>query len=75
VLEQSWRIGGASSAEVAALEAFARDPHLRAVRAECVEAYGKCARPPDDAVVYFSGVDSVVGQITKYALATPYVDA
>src|SRR4029078_10925947 len=75
VLEQSWRIGGASSAEIAALEAFARDPTLRAVRAECIEAYGECSRPPETAVISFSGIDSVVGQITKYTVLAPYVDA
>ena len=32
VLEQSWRVGGASSAEIAALEAFRADPGLPAVR-------------------------------------------
>ena len=30
VLEQSWRVGGASSAEIAALEAFRADPGLPA---------------------------------------------
>ena len=40
VLEQSWRIGGASGAEIAALEAFRADPALQAVRASTVEIYG-----------------------------------
>jgi len=71
VLEQSWRIGGASSAEVAALEIFARDSAVRAVRAECTEVYGEHASPPPDGVVYFSGLDPVVGYITKYATVTP----
>jgi Protein of unknown function (DUF3182) len=73
VLEQSWRIGGASSAEVAALEVFARDPKLPAVRAECAEVYGAHASSPAGAVVYFNGVDPVVGHITKYTTVTPYV--
>ena len=46
VLEQSWRIGGASGAEVAALEAFRADPGLRAVRASTVEIYGEAEPPP-----------------------------
>jgi hypothetical protein len=45
VLEQSWRIGGASGAEVAALEAFRAEPALRAVRAATVELYGRTCRP------------------------------
>lgn len=68
VLEQSWRIGGASGAEVAALEAFRADPALRAVRAATVEVYGAgAAAPPPGAAVYFRGVDERDGPITKYA--------
>ena len=75
VLEQSWRLGGASGAEVAALEAFRAQPALRAVRAECTEAYDEGVRPPRGATVYFSGVDCDVGFITKYTTLEPYVDA
>jgi hypothetical protein len=32
VLEQSWRMGGASSAEVAALQSFINNPGLRGPR-------------------------------------------
>lgn len=71
VLEQSWRIGGASAAEVAALEAFRADPDLRAVRAATVEVHGEC-EPPPHAIVYFSGKDERVGLITKYAVVAPY---
>ena len=76
MLEQSWRIGGASSAEIAALEAFSADPALDAVRAECSEVYGESAAPPPrDATVYFRGIDPAVGYITKYATLAPYADA
>lgn len=71
VLEQSWRIGGASAAEVASLEAFRADPDLRAVRAATVEVHGEC-EPPPRAIVYFSGKDERVGLITKYAVVEPY---
>jgi hypothetical protein len=71
VLEQSWRIGGASSAEIAALEAFRADPNLRALRAACVEVYGDNQAPPD-AVVHFRGVDDRVGPITKYSRVEAY---
>ena len=40
VLEQSWRIGGASGAEVGALHALQDDPELRMVRASTHEVYG-----------------------------------
>jgi hypothetical protein len=68
VLEQSWRIGGASGAEIVALEAFRSRPDLNAVRASCVEIYGACDTLPPGAVVYYRGVDEHVGMLTKYAL-------
>ena len=67
VLEQSWRIGGASSAEVAALEAFARGATGSVIRASSVELYGE-AQVPEGATVLFRGEDADVGFITKYAL-------
>lgn len=67
VLEQSWRIGGASPAEVAALEAFADDPTCQAVRADTVERYGPDAKAPDGAIVSFDKVDPQVGKLLKYA--------
>ena len=69
VLEQSWRLGGASGAEVAALEAFRADPTLRAVRAATFELYGQdVPSPPARATVYFRGVDDKDGPMTKYAV-------
>ena len=56
VLEQSWRAGGATGAEIAALEAFKADPACRVVRASCIEIYGPSDEPPPGAVVYFRGI-------------------
>ena len=72
VLEQSWRLGGASSAEVAALEALRNNCRLRAVRASCHEVYGEVDEPPAQAIVYFRGVDEQIGAMTKYAIVEPY---
>jgi hypothetical protein len=72
VLEQSWRIGGASGPEVAALEAFRADPRLRAVHARSTEAYGAAAKPASGAIVHFHGVDSRAGPLAKYTLVEPY---
>jgi hypothetical protein len=74
VLEQSWRVGGASGAEVAALRAFREDATLHVVRASCVEAYGDVT-PPDDALVYYCGDDSHGGMLTKYARVERVHDA
>jgi hypothetical protein len=68
VLEQSWRLGGASSAEIGALEAFAADPELSVVHAYCVECFGTDREPPPDAVVHYAGVDERVGPLLKYAV-------
>lgn len=65
VLEQSWRFGGASAAEIAALHAFAAEPRLRAVRASTHEVYGDPQVPPD-ALVYYRGIDPGVGALVKY---------
>ena len=75
VLEQSWRLGGASGAEIGALEAFRADPSLEVVRAKTREIYGEAPEVPAAAVVYYSGVDARVGALTKYALTEPHADA
>ncbi len=66
VLEQSWRVGGASGAEVAALEAFHQDPGLRVVRASGVEKFGAPQPIPAGATLYYQGVDPEAGPLTKY---------
>lgn len=54
VLEQSWRFGGASMAEVFALEWFSRNPGRNSVAAETGESYD--AEPlPEGAVLYCAG--------------------
>jgi hypothetical protein len=68
VLEQSWRVGGATGPELAALEVFHRDPRRRCVRASCYEVFGGHAAPPEGATVYFSGHDPHVGPLTKYTV-------
>jgi hypothetical protein len=75
VLEQSWRIGGASGAEIVALRAFAADPALRLVRSITCERYGSTTAVPAGAWVLFDGIDERVGPIIKYAMATDHVHA
>lgn len=67
VLEQSWRIGGASGAEVAALEVFSQGGKAGVVRASTVELYGETKPVPEGATLLFRGEDEEVGFITKYA--------
>lgn len=75
VLEQSWRIGGASGAELAALESFAADPALGALRARCVERYGDGVATPAGATVYYRDIDARVGMLTKYTIVERHAHA
>lgn len=72
VLEQSWRIGGASRAEVAALEAFASDPSCDHLQAETIELFGADAKAPPEAIETFSGLDPELGLIRKYVMVKAY---
>jgi len=74
VLEQSWRVGGASGAEVEALIAFRDDPALAAVHASTTEVYGDGATPPPDAIVYFQGTDARAGPLLKFTSIEPHVN-
>lgn len=68
VLEQSWRVGGATGPELAALEVFRADPARRHVVASCVEIFGDSPEPPRHATVYFRGTDPQLGPLTKYTV-------
>ena len=68
VLEQSWRIGGASSAEIAALEAFRSGARL--VRASTLELFGPEQVAPPGACVLFRGEDPELGYLTKCVVTT-----
>ncbi|MEO8487391.1 MAG: DUF3182 family protein [Betaproteobacteria bacterium] len=75
VLEQSWRAGGASGAEVRALEAFLADAGVDHVRASTVETYEPEPVVPPGAFVYFQGLDAHGSPLTKYATLSPDADA
>ena len=74
VLEQSWRVGGATGAEVAALEVFKSQPERSLVRASCFEVFGETDLPPG-ACVNYSGHDPDVGRLTKYSFVEAHADA
>jgi hypothetical protein len=71
VLEQSWRVGGATGAELAALELFHRRPERDRVHARCVEVHGDPGALPPGALVYYEGEVPDVGRLTKYTLIDP----
>ena len=71
VLEQSWRMGGASSAEVAALQSFVNDPGMRAIRVSSVETY--IDQPlPADAIEVYRGPAQNSEFLLKYVTVKPY---
>ncbi|MBB3104192.1 DUF3182 family protein [Azomonas macrocytogenes] len=72
VLEQSWRIGGASSAEIAALDVFTHNDAPAVVRASSLELYGYGRQLPTNATVLFSGEDAEVGYISKSVVVEDY---
>ena len=71
VLEPSWRMGGATSAELVALAAFARDPSLQIVGASHVEEYGRGRQAPAGATVDFAGDDPEAGPLLRYTIVKP----
>ncbi|QTF56001.1 DUF3182 family protein [Stutzerimonas frequens] len=75
VLEQSWRIGGASSAEIAALELFRQGTGARVVRASSLEIYGRERPAPAGAAILYQGQDDEVGFVTKCVVVEQYGDA
>ena len=66
VLEQSWRIGGASGAEIGALRMFRTDLEVDAVAAATREIYGDDPAIPAGAQIVYRGVDAQAGALTKY---------
>jgi hypothetical protein len=74
VLEQSWRVGGATGPELAALEIFRREPRRMRVHAVGVEIFGDSPEPPPHAIVHFRGTDPRAGRLTKYTTIEPDAD-
>src|SRR5262249_38175801 len=70
VFEASWRVGGASSAEVEALAVFTDDGAGDAVGASSVQAFGKDLESPPGAHVHFHGNDPRRGPMIAYSRVT-----
>jgi hypothetical protein len=70
VLEASWRSGGASTAELAAIQALAQDPALRVVEACAAKQFGTGHEAPRNAIVHYRGIDPEDGPILRYTAIT-----
>jgi hypothetical protein len=68
VMEQSWRYGGASAAEVAALRIFADNADVDLVRASTHEIYSPNEQAPAGADIYFDGHDPHAGRLLKFCI-------
>ncbi|UCZ85471.1 DUF3182 family protein [Pseudomonas sp. L5B5] len=66
VLEQSWRVGGATGAELAALQVFRQQPEVCRLQASTHET-GEQQRLPAGAVMLYRGADEAGGFLLKYA--------
>jgi len=67
VLEQSWRVGGATPAEILALEKMTEDDSVTALQATTREKYGPAPQLRDEDFVVFSGEDAAGQPLHKYA--------
>ena len=70
VFEASWRSGGASTAELAALMAFTQDTSLQIVEATSVKQFGRRTTIPAGAVIHFHGDDPEDGPLLRYTVVT-----
>jgi hypothetical protein len=66
VLEASWRVGGSSTAELAAMDAMKRDPGIQIVHVSAIKEFGNSGDPPANADLHFQGEDPDEGLVTRY---------
>jgi hypothetical protein len=71
VLEQSWRAGGASPAEIEAAAILLQQPQRQPVHVITVERYGNGLTAPPGAIVMYHGEDSRTGPMLKYTQVIP----
>jgi hypothetical protein len=66
VFESSWRVGGASPAELAAISTFIDDPGLSILMVSHYEEFGTLNASPDHSIVHFRGEDPEAGPMIRY---------
>jgi hypothetical protein len=70
VLEAGWRIGGGSTAELAAISTMKQEPDVQLVRASAVKEFGSTEQSPANSDVHFHGEDPEEGPIKRYTVVT-----
>jgi hypothetical protein len=73
VFEQSWRFGGASTAELAAMAAFNEEADVQIVHVSTVKRFGKECKCPRGAIIHYRGDDPIVGPMIRYTVVTKVV--
>jgi hypothetical protein len=68
VFESSWRVGGATGAELAALAEFMRDSSVKVVEASHVEEFGKDREPSPEAITSIRLDDPQDGPMIRYTV-------
>jgi len=68
LFESSWRVGGATGAEVMALNEFMRDQSVQVVEVSHVEEFGRNRRPPSGAATCIQLDDPQDGPIIRYTV-------
>lgn len=68
VIDQSWRIGGTSGVEVAALRIFKERPDVKMLKGSSFNVYGSEAVAPPNAIVHYHGDDSEAGPLLMYTV-------
>lgn len=68
VFESSWRVGGATAAELLAIRSLLADPTLMTVRVSHVEEFGAGCTAPKGSIVHFQGDDPVAGPVIRYTV-------
>jgi hypothetical protein len=70
LFESSWRVGGATSAELVAMTILMQDPSMQVVEASHVVGFGKDHEAPEGAVIHFQGDDPEAGPMIRYTIVT-----
>jgi hypothetical protein len=68
VLEASWRSGGASTAELAALAIFLEEPECRRVEVAAIKQFGRLCVAPRGATIHYHGDDPRDGPVLRYTV-------
>ena len=63
-------VGSASTAELAAMKEFAKDPALQVVEARSVKRFGSGQQAPREAIIQYQGDDPEDGPIIRYTTIT-----